>query len=72
MLNYVNKKINTRNCLIVYKQIDLQYTSWNTQNGVLNSCTYNSLNIWNYVSLEVEIVWSFKAENLRHHFNGFS
>ncbi len=65
MFNYVKNKINTKNCFRTYKKNDLQISAGIYKMVFVNSFAYNSVNIWNQISLEVrncDSLSSFKAE----------
>lgn len=72
MFNYVNK-INAY--LGALKQNNLQIPTGIHKMVFVNNFAYNSVNIWNHISLQVrnyDNLSSFKAEYLMHHFNGFN
>ncbi len=75
MFNYVNDTINTCKCLRAYKQNKLQIPLGIHKMVFVNGFAYNSVNIWNHISLEVRKchnLSSFKAGYLRHHFNALN
>ncbi len=63
-------KVNTCNCLKVYRQGNLQIPAGIHKMVFVKSFTYNSVNIWNQINLEgrnCNRLSSFKAGYLRHH-----